>query len=110
MLKRTALFNAHEKLGARLVEFGGWEMPVQYTSIIDEHNWPSATAAGVFDISHMGEIFVSGAAAGRFSQSGPHERHPQAEKGKGQYSMMCNLMEASWMICMFTALGRVIFC
>ena len=48
LLKRTPLFAAHQKLGARLVEFGGWEMPVQYTSILDEHQ-TVRTAAGLFD-------------------------------------------------------------
>ena len=51
-LKRTPLFSAHQQLGARLVEFGGWEMPVQYTSIMEEHQ-AVRTAAGIFDISHM---------------------------------------------------------
>jgi aminomethyltransferase len=59
-LKRTALFDAHQKLGARLIDFGGWEMPVQYTSIVEEH-LAVRNAAGIFDISHMGEVTVSGA-------------------------------------------------
>ncbi len=59
MLKRTPLFTAHQKLGGKLVEFGGWEMPVQYTSIMDEH-LAVRQAAGIFDISHMGD--ASGAA------------------------------------------------
>ena len=58
-LKTTALFAAHQKLGARLVDFGGWHMPVQYSGIIEEHK-AVREAAGVFDISHMGEFFVCG--------------------------------------------------
>ena len=65
MLKRTALFEAHVGLKARLVEFGGWEMPIQYSGILEEHQ-AVRQAAGVFDISHMGEIFVSGPAAEDF--------------------------------------------
>ena len=55
MLKRTALFSAHQALGGKLIEFGGWEMPVQYTSIMDEH-LAVRKAAGIFDISHMGRF------------------------------------------------------
>ena len=56
---------AHQKLGAKLIDFGGWEMPVQYTSIIEEH-LAVRNAAGIFDISHMGEVTVSGAGAADF--------------------------------------------
>ena len=65
MLKRTPLFELHQKLNGRLVEFGGWEMPVQYTSIMDEH-LVVRKAAGIFDISHMGEVLVSGDGAEGF--------------------------------------------
>jgi aminomethyltransferase len=59
-LRRTALFDAHRKLGAKLVPFAGWEMPVQYpTGILAEHH-AVRTAAGIFDVSHMGEFEVSG--------------------------------------------------
>jgi aminomethyltransferase len=58
-LNRTPLFPAHQKLGARLIDFGGWEMPVQYTSIVEEH-LAVRKAAGIFDISHMGEVLVQG--------------------------------------------------
>ncbi len=58
-LKRTPLYEQHVALGARLVEFGGWEMPVQYSSILDEHR-AVRTHAGLFDVSHMGEFKVEG--------------------------------------------------
>lgn len=58
-LKRTPLFEEHRKLKARMVPFAGWEMPVQYTSIIEEH-LAVRTYAGIFDVSHMGEIIVKG--------------------------------------------------
>ena len=53
--RRTPLWEAHRRLGARLIEFGGWEMPVSYRGIIEEHRAVRA-AAGLFDVSHMGEI------------------------------------------------------
>ena len=58
-LKRTPLYEAHVKAGAKIVEFGGWEMPIQYTGIIEEHK-ACRNAAGIFDVSHMGEIDVQG--------------------------------------------------
>jgi len=61
-LKRTPLYEAHKARGATLIDFGGWEMPVQYTSIIDEH-LATREKAGLFDVSHMGEITVKGPGA-----------------------------------------------
>src|SRR5579863_8294720 len=58
-LKRTPLFDEHRALDARLVEFSGWEMPVQYSSILEEHR-AVRTRAGLFDVSHMGEFGVEG--------------------------------------------------
>jgi len=59
MTKETFLHDKHVALGARMVDFAGWHMPVQYTSIIEEHN-TVRNSAGLFDVSHMGEVFVSG--------------------------------------------------
>jgi aminomethyltransferase len=89
MLKRTALFSAHQKLGAKLIDFGGWEMPVQYTSISDEH-LAVRNAAGIFDISHMGEVTVSGAGAEAFLNSVLTNDIRKLKSGEGQYSLMCN--------------------
>lgn len=58
-LRRTVLFDLQKASGARCINFGGWEMPVQFTSIIDEHK-AVRNSCGVFDISHMGEVFISG--------------------------------------------------
>ena len=58
-LRRTSLYDAHVALGARIVPFAGWEMPVQYTGIVDEHQ-AVRTAAGLFDVSHMGELEMRG--------------------------------------------------
>ncbi len=66
-LKRTPLYEQHRALGARLVEFGGWEMPVHYTSILDEHH-AVRSRAGLFDVSHMGEFKVEGRDAQAFLQ------------------------------------------
>jgi aminomethyltransferase len=89
MLKHTPLFTAHQKLGGKLVEFGGWEMPVQYTSITDEHV-AVRKAAGIFDISHMGEVTVSGAAAVDFLNHVLTNDIRKLAPGEGQYSLMCN--------------------
>ena len=89
MLKRTPLFELHQKLGGRLVEFGGWEMPVQYTSIMDEHQ-AVRNAAGIFDISHMGEVTVSGAAAAEFLNHLLTNDITKLTPGAGQYTLMCN--------------------
>jgi aminomethyltransferase len=89
MLKRTALFSAHQKLGAKLIDFGGWEMPVQYTSITDEH-LAVRNAAGIFDISHMGEVTVSGAASEEFLNHVLTNDIRKLTPGLGQYTLMCN--------------------
>jgi aminomethyltransferase len=89
MLKRTSLYSAHQKLGGKLIEFGGWEMPVQYTSITDEH-LAVRNAAGIFDISHMGEVTVSGAGAESFLNSVLTNDIRKLVPGEGQYTLMCN--------------------
>jgi aminomethyltransferase len=89
MLKRTPLFTAHQKLGGKLVEFGGWEMPVQYISITDEH-LAVRQAAGIFDISHMGEVTVSGSGAAAFLNSVLTNDIRKLAPGDGQYTLMCN--------------------
>ncbi|MBA2287614.1 MAG: glycine cleavage system aminomethyltransferase GcvT [Ktedonobacteraceae bacterium] len=66
-LKRTPLYEQHRLLGARMVDFGGWEMPVQYSGILEEHR-AVRTHAGLFDVSHMGEFKVEGAGALAFLQ------------------------------------------
>lgn len=88
-LKRTPLFEVHQKLGARLVEFGGWEMPVQYTSIVDEHH-AVRHAAGLFDISHMGEITVTGPQALAFLNHVLTNDAAKLDVGLGQYTLLCN--------------------
>jgi aminomethyltransferase len=89
MLKRTPLYAAHQKLGARLIEFGGWEMPVQYSGIVDEH-LAVRNAAGIFDISHMGEVIVDGPGAAAFLNAVLTNDIGKLQTGDGQYTLMCN--------------------
>ena len=88
-LKRTPLFAAHQRHAGKLIEFGGWEMPVQYSSIVDEH-LAVRKAAGIFDISHMGEILVSGPSAGAFLNHTLTNDIRKLAVGQGQYTLMCN--------------------
>ena len=88
-MQRTPLFVAHQKLGAKLTEFGGWEMPVYYTSITDEH-LVVRQAAGLFDISHMGEVRVTGRSAEAFLNQTLTNDLRKLAPGQGQYTQMCN--------------------
>jgi len=88
-LRRTHLFAAHQRLGARLIEFGGWEMPVQYSSILEEH-LAVRNAAGLFDISHMGEVLVTGPGAERFLNQTLTNDVRKLVVGLGQYTLLCN--------------------
>jgi aminomethyltransferase len=88
-MKRTPLYSAHQKLGGKLIEFGGWEMPVQYTSITDEH-LAVRKAAGIFDISHMGEVSLSGPCAEAFINQTLTNDIRKLEVGAAQYTLMCN--------------------
>ena len=87
-LKQTPLCNVHKEMGARMVEFGGWLMPVQYTTVIDEHI-TTRTKAGLFDICHMGEITVKGKDALKFLQSVTTNDLSKIKDGHTQYSCMC---------------------
>jgi aminomethyltransferase len=88
-LKRTPLHAAHQRLGGRLIEFGGWEMPVQYSSIVDEHLCVRR-AAGIFDISHMGELFVAGPGAEALLNATLTNDVRKLAVGQGQYTLMCH--------------------
>jgi aminomethyltransferase len=87
-LKRTPLYDRHVALGARVVEFGGWEMPVQYSGIVDEHN-AVRTAAGLFDISHMGEVEVKGRDALAFLQHIATQDVATIGEGQSNYALLC---------------------
>lgn len=88
MLKRTPLYEVHKKLGARLVEFGGWEMPVQYTGVMEEHR-AVRERVGLFDISHMGEIFVTGEKAQEFINHLTTNDIRRIQDGGCQYAACC---------------------
>ncbi|MCH8289631.1 glycine cleavage system aminomethyltransferase GcvT [Candidatus Poribacteria bacterium] len=89
-LKRTPLYHIHKKLGARLVEFGGWEMPVQYSGIIDEHLTVRSNA-GLFDLSHMGEIEIRGPGALPLIQKLiTNDAARKLVDGQVLYTPMCN--------------------
>ncbi|MBL9170352.1 MAG: glycine cleavage system aminomethyltransferase GcvT [Verrucomicrobiales bacterium] len=88
-LKRTPLFSAHQRAGGKLIEFGGWEMPVQYSSIVDEH-LAVRKSAGLFDIAHMGEVQVRGAGALAFLNGLLTNDLRKLAVGEGQYTLMCN--------------------
>ena len=87
-LKRTPLYQAHVDAGARLVDFGGWEMPVQYTSMMKEHR-QVRESVGLFDVSHMGEVRLRGARALEAARHLVTNRMDIAI-GQAQYSPMCN--------------------
>jgi aminomethyltransferase len=88
-LKHSPLEAAHLNLGARLVSFAGWNMPVQYTSIIDEH-LAVRSKAGIFDISHMGQFFVSGPGAENWLNRMFTNNIAKLAPGQGQYTLMLN--------------------
>jgi aminomethyltransferase len=85
--KRTALYDFHKKLGAKIVPFGGWMMPVSYSSVLEEHQ-AVREACGIFDVSHMGEIRVSGPDALSFLQYVTTNDVEKLKKGNGQYTAM----------------------
>ncbi len=88
-LHRTPLYERHTALGARLVPFAGWEMPVQYEGVIPEHR-AVREDCGVFDVSHMGELEVEGPKAHEFLQSVLSNDLDRIEPGAAQYTLLTN--------------------
>lgn len=88
-MKRTPLYQKHLDAGGRVVDFAGWEMPVQYKGILDEHKAVRSTV-GVFDISHMGEFFVSGPGVAAWLDGLLTNRVAILAEGQGQYTLMLN--------------------
>ena len=86
---RTPLYDRHLALGARMVDFGGWDMPLQYSGIREEHN-AVRTAAGLFDVSHMGEVLVTGPGAEATLQRLVTNDVSRLVAGQELYSVMCN--------------------
>ena len=88
-LRRTPLYERHASLGARLVPFAGWEMPVQYTSIVAEHR-AVRTSAGVFDVSHMGQLSLAGGGAHDYLQARLSNDLDRVGAGQAQYTLLTN--------------------
>src|SRR5215470_10782635 len=84
-LKRTPLHSVHVSLNARMVDFGGWEMPVQYSGIVDEH-LAVRNSVGLFDVSHMGEIEIRGPEAVRLVEWVTTNDASKLQIGQAQYS------------------------
>jgi aminomethyltransferase len=89
-LARTPLHDWHVAHGARMVDFAGWSMPVQYTSIVEEHH-ATRTAVGVFDISHMGRLYFFGENNARFLDSVATRRVVDMKGDQVRYSLLCNV-------------------
>jgi len=88
-LLRTPLYDRHVALGARLVPFAGWEMPVQYEGVIPEHR-AVRTDAGAFDVSHMGQLHVEGPIASEFLQAMLSNDLDRLSDGEAQYTLLTN--------------------
>src|SRR5271154_4901371 len=84
-LKATALHSVHRKVGAKMVDFGGWDMPLQYSGILEEHR-AVRSSVGVFDVSHMGEIEVHGPDAGALTDYVTTNAAAKLETGQVQYA------------------------
>ncbi len=88
-LQHTPLLHEHQSLGAKMIDFGGWLMPVQYTSIAREHA-ATRTAAGLFDVSHMGEITVTGTDALAYLNNTVTNDVSKLTPGRVQYALLLN--------------------
>jgi aminomethyltransferase len=88
-LSRTPLYAQHVALGARMVPFAGWEMPVQYKGVVPEHH-AVRTAVGLFDVSHMGELYFEGAEAGATLNSLVTNDVGKLAVGRALYTVACN--------------------
>jgi aminomethyltransferase len=88
-LRRTSLYESHARLGARIVPFAGWEMPVQYSGIVEEHT-AVRTAAGLFDVSHMGELEMRGEYAGQVVDYLITNDASKLADGQALYTCACN--------------------
>ncbi len=88
-LRRTPLYDEHRRLGARIVPFAGWEMPVQYRGLVEEHR-AVRTAVGLFDVSHMGEMFLSGEYAGQVLDYLVTSDLSKVAVGQAKYTAACN--------------------
>lgn len=89
-MKRTPLYDLHVEAGARMVDFAGWDMPIQYPSGINQEHLAVRESAGLFDVSHMGEVQVTGPGALAFLRFATLNDPAKLKPGRGQYSMLPN--------------------
>lgn len=87
--KKTSLYDAHRALHGKMVDFAGWSLPIQYSGLKDEH-LTCRTQAGLFDVSHMGEIIVKGSDSAAFLDFALTNKPSGITTGQAQYSLMCN--------------------
>ncbi|MGH7177790.1 MAG: glycine cleavage system aminomethyltransferase GcvT [Tepidisphaeraceae bacterium] len=89
MLKRTPIYDFHANAGARMVDFAGWEMPIMYRSIVDEHE-QTRKSGSIFDVSHMGRFNFTGRDAQRFLDRVVTRKIDDQKVGQSRYSLVCN--------------------
>src|SRR5688500_16824049 len=89
MLKRTPFYDFHVAAGAKLVEFAGWEMPILYRGIVDEHE-QTRRSGSIFDVSHMGRLQFTGKDAERFLDHVLTRNVAKMTVGQSRYSLVCN--------------------
>src|SRR5271170_3331118 len=89
MLRRTALYDFHIAAGARMIDFSGWEMPLLYKGIAEEHQHTRASGS-IFDVSHMGRIRFTGPDTQRFLSKIATRRLADQAVGQSRYSLVCN--------------------
>ena len=84
-MQRTPLYEVHRAAGAKMVDFGGWDMPVQYSGLVDEHH-TVRRAVGLFDVSHMGEIEIRGPEAEQLTEYVTTNSVAKLKQGQAHYS------------------------
>ncbi|MGN6726065.1 MAG: glycine cleavage system aminomethyltransferase GcvT, partial [Tepidisphaeraceae bacterium] len=89
MGKHTPFFDFHVNNGARMVDFAGWDMPIMYRSIVDEHN-QTRNSGSIFDVSHMGRLQISGKEAEKFLNRVFTRDVTQQKLGQCRYGLLCN--------------------
>jgi aminomethyltransferase len=89
MLKKTAIHDFHASAGARMVDFAGWEMPLMYRGIIQEHE-QTRRSGGIFDVSHMGRLYFSGPDAQKFLSKVVTRNISDQKVGQSRYALVCN--------------------
>src|SRR5947207_15935567 len=89
MLKRTPFYDFHVQAGAKMVDFAGWEMPLLYRSIVDEHE-QTRRSGSIFDVSHMGRMHFTGPDVSKFLNYVLTRNVADHKVGQSRYSLMCN--------------------